>query len=378
MSPGSANTNSMAIAPFVGPANTNNLLPSWLPIPQKTEIIPTMAGTAAFAITLSLSTWLQAKMRISTGTTRPIPSLLGLSSVAFASLACHYASIQMFQLVNSNDNLFAWGDSFDSHDSLSFVNNYPTMPHTFAPSSFHDHHSFGRPSLPFGDINISHALRVICVGLIAYKGLGGRFWSVAPSSFTQLGSFARIAKSLPATDAYATVAERKVIGKLGRTLGCHTCGTRMIGQTGLKSGTKFVADHIPPKSAAKQMNTRWFRKLLGIRVKYRFYPQCVTCSSKQANILSDASKRMYYAKLKGPRIFKRIPNLSQSGGGRKAYVHGLKLRKEHLAGGLISTATVCDSKASHVINGNVNRFQNWQLRAEKVFQNCCDHISNFP
>ena len=126
------------------------------------------------------------------------------------------------------------------------------------------------------------------------------------------------------------------------------------------------------------MNTRWFRKLLGIRVKYRFYPQCVTCSSKQANILSDASKRMYYAKLKGPRIFKRIPNLSQSGGGRKAYVHGLKLRKEHLAGGLISTATVCDSKASHVINGNVNRFQNWQLRAEEVFQNCCDHISNFP
>jgi hypothetical protein len=377
MSSGSAYTNSMAIAPFVGPANKNNLLPSWLPTPQKTEIIPTMVGTAAFAISLSLSTWLQAKMRISTGTTRPIPSLVGLSSVAFASLACHYASIQMFQLVNSNDNFFVWGDSFDFHDSLSFVNTYPRMPHTFAPPSFHDHHSFQRPSFSFGDINISHALRVICVGLIAYKGLGGRFWSVAPSSYTQLGSFARITKSLPATNAYATVAEREMIGKLGRTLGCHTCGTRMIGQTGLKSGTKFIADHMPPKSAAKQMNNRWFRKLLGIHVKYRFYPQCVHCSSKQANILSDASKRMYYAKLKGPGIFKRIPNLSQSGGGRKAYMHGLKLRREHLAGGLLSTATVCNSTPSHVIHGNVNRFQNWQLRAEGVVQDFCDYISNF-
>lgn len=123
---------------------------------------------------------------------------------------------------------------------------------------------------------------------------------------------------------------------------------------------------MPPRSVAKQMNRRWYRRLLGRKVKQRFFPQCAHCSMKQSNILSDASRQiqlvMSKKKIKLPR---KIPNLSQSGGGTNAYVHGLRLRKEHFAGGIIATATVCgDSDELDVLSGNRIRFRSWHIQIE--------------
>lgn len=120
---------------------------------------------------------------------------------------------------------------------------------------------------------------------------------------------------------------------------------------------------MPPQAVVKQMEQRWFRKLFGIKVQQRFYPQCVNCSLRQSNILSGATKKVLAANQKSV-FFKRVPNLAQSGGGSNAYIHGFKLRREHLAGGLLAAATVGESSELDVLNGNKIRFREWQLQAE--------------
>ena len=229
-----------ACVPFVGHVKSVNLLQHVSNMP----ILPTMAGTLSFTATLSLSTFLQSKvLRASTGTTKPIPSILGLGSVAIASLLSHLVSIQAYAYQQQLNTIWSSDDY-----SLSFINNsLLRLPDSF---SYIDPFFNGGSSSGYinqyyfdflpNDLDLSHMLRVIVVGLIAFKGLGGRFWSVSPSSFTHLGSFARRMRSLPATDAYATKAQRKVINELGKTFGCHTCGDRMIKKQGLKNGTKFV------------------------------------------------------------------------------------------------------------------------------------------
>ncbi len=131
---------------------------------------------------------------------------------------------------------------------------------------------------------------------------------------------------------------------------------------------------MPPRSAVRQMNQRWYRRLFGIRVKQRFYPQCVDCSFKQSNFLSDASRKIEKAKRKG-YVLKRIPNLSDSGGGGHAYVHSLRPRAENVAGGVVASATVFNSDEMNIDSGNRVRFRNWQLKAEEVFYRCLYDLS---
>ena len=122
------------------------------------------------------------------------------------------------------------------------------------------------------------------------------------------------------------------------------------------------------------MNNRWYRKLFGIKVKQRFYPQCVNCSKKQSNILSDASRQVQIV-LRKKKAFKKVPNLALSGGGKKAYVHGFRFRGEHLAGGLLAGATVSNAEEIDVLRGNQTRFRNWQLRFEDFLYSGLDYMS---
>ena len=71
----------------------------------------TAAGTAAFATTLSFSTFLQHKiLRLSTGSPAPIPSLIGLTTVALASITSHVVAVKAFDLSSRQ---------YDSHDGSS-------------------------------------------------------------------------------------------------------------------------------------------------------------------------------------------------------------------------------------------------------------------
>lgn len=71
---------------------------------------------------------------------------------------------------------------------------------------------------------------------------------------------------------------------------------------------------------------------------------------------------------------KRVPNLAQAGGGSNAYVHGLRLRREHLTGALIAAATVKDSEELDVLTGNKVRFREWQLLIGGIYKTVSDRV----
>jgi len=62
-----------------------------------------------------------------------------------------------------------------------------------------------------------------------------------------------------------TPAETAEINRIGRSTGCHTCGTT---DPGTKSGN-FVPDHQPPSALSPESASQ------------RLYPQCVNCSRRQ-------------------------------------------------------------------------------------------------
>ena len=67
--------------------------------------LPTAAATAAFATTLSLSTLFQHKiLRLSTGSPAPIPSLIGFTTVALASITSHVVSVKAFDLTRKESS----------------------------------------------------------------------------------------------------------------------------------------------------------------------------------------------------------------------------------------------------------------------------------
>lgn len=342
------------VSSSVGSLATSSWYESQFPPTLKSTLIVAAAGTATFAATLSLSTFIQLKLRISTGTTAPIPSLLGMATVGAAAFTSHMASIKSYQVSSYNSSHFSFKDTLLS----------------FSPFRFDIHNKR----------DIDHLFRVCFMGLIIYKGLGGRFWSISPSSYTTLGSYARVFHSLPATSKYASPAQRIKIERLGKQIGCHTCGSRKIFSRG-KNGVKFIADHMPPQAVVKQMNAAWHRRILRLDVKQRFYPQCIDCSGKQGGILSKASQDLLKTKT-GGILTKIIPksNLESAGGGANSYFHGFKgynLRLEHLTGAVIATLTVRNGSQTDILHkrgGNRRQFQDIEENIKSNIKQVTNYI----
>lgn len=126
------------------------------------------------------------------------------------------------------------------------------------------------------------------VGATCFLALGGRFWRLSPSGLANVGALADTARgSLPATLKYATKYERETIQELGRRFGCHSCGARPLLRRSGPNALSYIADHQPPLSVVRTANEAAWRRLLGWRVTQRFYPQCTACSGKQAKLLSE-------------------------------------------------------------------------------------------
>ena len=315
---------------------------------RKELLIPTFVGAFAFGSTLATSTLIQQRLlRISTGT-RPrfIPSSVGILSVSAASLASHYGAIYSYGATTSKKETKIV-DQFKSYKNIVATSIEPTL-------------------------DMRHSLRVAFVGLIVFKLMAGRFWAVAPSSFTSLGSFARA--SLPASsNSYASSSQRAAIERIGSLSGCHTCGSRMMFSIGKK--VSFHADHMPPNAVVKQMNENWFRKKTGMFVKQRFYPQCTNCSGIQGGILASASNEL--KKFKSTNSFAKLsakkPNLWRSGGGKLAHFHGLRFRISHLTGAVIAGLTVYDATPKEIEDGNKSRFS----YIEETIRSMCDRAQIF-
>ena len=136
-----------------------------------------------------------------------------------------------------------------------------------------------------------HASTTALLGAACFLGLGGRFWRLSPSGLADLGALANTARgSLPASLAYANRAEREAIQALGRRFGCHSCGARPLLPLG--KSMSFIADHQPPLASVRLANAALWRRIFGLQLSQRFYPQCVTCSGKQAVLLAERSARI--------------------------------------------------------------------------------------
>lgn len=190
------------------------------------------------------------------------------------------------------------------------------------------------------------------VGLLAFHLLGGRFWAIAPSSYTTPGSFAR--QSLPATKDYISPNQRPLLYAIGKRYGCHTCGTRV---------PPFIGDHMPPLSIAEKWNTSWYRKL-GIwpKIRYRFYPHCAKCSQNQSTVLRIAGKKVQSAL----HATAKASFLHAAGSGRQSFFHGNRPRLNHLAGGILGGLTVVGTTDREVAMGNRARFQRLERRVSQV------------
>lgn len=167
-------------------------------------------------------------------------------------------------------------------------------------------------------------------GVAAFLLLGGRTLSFTPSSIIAVGAFGR--SCLNGNVKYAILSQRKKIANLGRRFGCHTCGKR---------GGSFVADHQPPLEVIK--NRSWLLSL--VHPKYKYYPQCHGCSSKQASVLR-WNKRNHDARV----------------------THFLTLRPYHLTGALVSPLVQAkDEIFSSRAGGKKRRFQGFSSSSRLFF-----------
>ena len=108
---------------------------------------------------------------------------------------------------------------------------------------------------------------------IMFRALGGRFSSVLPSHLLKPGAFAQ--EWIPVRSTQATERQRHIVKQLGKSHGCHSCGTRSVKQ--------FHADHQPPNKIQNGLNSL-SNSANGIL--QRLYPQCKKCSSLQGALLA--------------------------------------------------------------------------------------------
>jgi len=313
-------------------------------------IFPVFGGCVAFGTILAASTAAQKVIGVSTAT-NIVPSLLGFATVCAASLVSEQTAILTHELKRD-----------PRKRNLGYIKHKLSKTSTVIIESTSQlrggkNHQFKLPM---------HEVRVCLLGLLAFKSLGGRFWAISPSSFTHLGSFARW--SIPCTENYANPKQRFMIEKMGRKWGCHTCGSHMFFSSAKSAATgktfRFAGDHMPPKSVAKHMNDTWLRRVgLLPKVKFRFYPQCVSCSNVQGSILSKAGSN-----LGGLSSKLRASSMKEAGGGRAACFHGFRPRINHLTGGLLAATTTLGARDEEIANGNPKRLERWQTQIENVIR----------
>lgn len=133
--------------------------------------------------------------------------------------------------------------------------------------------------------SVAQSIACGITGLVVFRLLGGKLQSIAPSDFRNLGAFSTTKGSLPATLEYADTGNRAVINAFGRLFGCHTCGNQ-------SSKVSYHADHQPPVKFVKDANKSLLRKMMGVKIQQRFYPQCEPCSNIQGRVVKGNHKKL--------------------------------------------------------------------------------------
>ena len=159
-------------------------------------------------------------------------------------------------------------------------------------------------------MNPTQLLVDVILGTVAFKLTGGSFRSIMPSDLVKPGALAN--QSIPAAGMqYATDEKRRELIRMFRRDGCHHCGT---------TRGAVVGDHMPPNKHVVQKAEAFATQVMervtrvgavrrvmlaaGIRpdslvgTTQRYYPQCVSCSQKQAvAVRNDKSARVFHTVL---------------------------------------------------------------------------------
>jgi len=160
--------------------------------------------------------------------------------------------------------------------------------------ALYDHsysHIFKKPVTPSLSSQSSRSLPLLSVslGLAMYCIFtqGDLFRTALPSSITSLGVFSKdsLQGYVLATGERATETQRRQIQILGKRYGCHHCGGR---QLLVNRGKGFIADHMPPTGLVEKLNNHPWRRLLGLQVKQKLYPQCQKCFRVQGSAVRRA------------------------------------------------------------------------------------------
>lgn len=306
------------------------------------------SGSIAFWACLGVSTTLQKSLlAISTGSrlgvVRPVPSFLGFASVCWASLMSHKASLAVVKYTRHGEL-----------PEISFIQKHQRHRTRSQSASFSNHEEH------FNRVPLS-SIFICLLGIVSFKAFRGRFWAISPSSYTHLGSFARA--SLPATARYANASQRLGVEALGAKYGCHTCGSKARNVIG---SYRFVGDHQPPKSVARQLDHRFLRRLFNRKVQFRFFPQCQSCSRTQGNLLGKAQRD----RVAGTRV-----NLRASGGGRESYNHALHPRWNHLAGGIVGGTAVWGANEDDLVDENRYRYTRYIMEVRDRLECILGYLS---
>ena len=161
-----------------------------------------------------------------------------------------------------------------------------------------------------GDTHAKQLILDVLLGTIAFKLTGGSFRTIMPSDLVKPGALAN--QSIPAAGMqYATDEKRRELIRMFRRDGCHHCG---------KTRGPVVGDHMPPNKHVVQKAEAFATQVLervtrvgavrramlaaGVRPdavivpRQRYYPQCVSCSQKQAvAVRTDRGARVFHTVL---------------------------------------------------------------------------------
>ena len=123
-------------------------------------------------------------------------------------------------------------------------------------------------------------IRKLYIGLASFMLIEGGMFSIPftnffktslPTSVISTGAYTNSINknwlSVFATGEVATEKQKDIIQKIGYRFGCHQCGSRQWNAIlKSKSANTFIADHMPPTKFYNEINNRFWRKLLRMKV----------------------------------------------------------------------------------------------------------------
>ena len=127
---------------------------------------------------------------------------------------------------------------------------------------------------------------------------------------------------------------------------------------------------MPPLLVADQLNRIWYRKLLGWKVRFRFFPQCADCSNLQGSIMSQARGVLDRKAITNPFLrwgngldLRKLPVLHS-----KRYNHGLQPRISHLTGTVLGSVAVVNASPDDIQDGCRDRYVGMYRQVSRWFR----------